>query len=127
MFLLPLLHGNVTVQACIPAQTLDFVNYSLLSEAQTSGVEEHGWECYGRNSCGWALLIRVCVRHEPFLSLCLILSAFLQSYPGTEGQQSCQWVGVRERVRKTTTGSVSAWGLSTASASCICLTFPKQK
>lgn len=81
-------------------------------------AEKCGWQCFGRNSCGWA---GQCV------AACVDLSVFLQSYPSTEGLQRSQWVGVKSKeVRKTTTGSASAQGLSTATASCICLTFPKQ-
>lgn len=83
----------------VPDQTLDFVDLqSLLSEAQTSGISRvSGWECFGRNSCGWALHIRVClcVWCKLFLSVRLTLCTFLQSCPGTEGLQSRQWVGVR--------------------------------
>lgn len=81
-------------------------------------AEKCGWQCFGRNSCG---------RAGQCVAACVDLSVFLQSYPSTEGLQRSQWVGVKSKeVRKTTTGSASAQGLSTATASCICLTFPKQ-
>lgn len=77
-----------------------------------------GWQCFGRNTCGWA----------PWrVAASVHLSVFLLSYPSTEGLQRSQWVGVKSKeVRKTTTGSASAQGLSTATASCIRLIFPKQ-
>lgn len=96
------------------------VSSSTLNEAQTCSTKQKkcGWQCFGRNSCGWA---GQCV------AACVDLSVFLQSYPSTEGLQRSQWVGVKSKeVRKTTTGSASSQGLSTATASCICLTFPKQ-
>lgn len=81
-------------------------------------AEMCGWQYVGRNSCGWA----------PWrVAACVDLSVFLQSHPSTEGLQSSQWVGVKSKeVRKTTAGSASAQGLSTATASCVCLPFPKQ-
>lgn len=49
---------------CVPAQTLGFVDlYSLLSEAQTSGIRRRV------NSCGWVLHARLCVVRT--ISLCV--------------------------------------------------------
>lgn len=114
---------------CIPAQTWDLVDYSLLSEAQTSGIKQRsGVGNVVEEIVVDGLCIYVCLCVAWTISLCvsdsLCFPPVLSQYrgptePSVSGSNS-------KRVRKTTTGSVSARGLSTASASCICLTFPKQ-
>lgn len=82
---------------CIPAQTWDLVDYSLLSEAQTSGIKQRsGVGNVVEEIVVDGLCIYVCLCVAWTISLCVSdsLSAFLQSYPSTEGLQSRQWVGV---------------------------------
>lgn len=101
--------------------SVDF--FSLLSEVQTSGISQRvpGWECFGRNSCGWVLHIYVCVCGVNYFSLVrrpLSLSSGLVLVQKVYRAVS-EWEYEERRIRKTTTGSASARGLSTALASCI--------